>query len=430
MTSTNLIVIGSQWGDEGKGKIVDLLSQDAAAVVRFQGGHNAGHTIIVNGEKTVLHLIPSGILHPNKTVYIANGVVLYLPALFEEAAILQKAGINVFERLKISPACALILPTHIALDKAREEARSEGKIGTTCRGIGPCYEDKIARRGLRVADLFDSERFKYRLTELMAYHNFLLSQYLQAEEVEISKVCEEWLGYAEQLKAMVSDVSLDICEHNKNGESVVFEGAQGAMLDIDHGTYPYVTSSSTASGGAATGTGIGIARFDYILAIAKAYTTRVGSGPFPTEQLNEIGEHIGKVGQEVGASTGRKRRCGWFDLPAFRRANLNSSFDGICITKLDVLDELDTVKICTHYDFNGKTLEVSPLGADELEQCKAVYLDCEGWKQSTFGIENYEDLPQKAKDYIAKLEELSGLPVVIVSTGPDRKQTIIRQKLL
>lgn len=428
--STNLVVIGSQWGDEGKGKIVDLLTEHAGAVVRFQGGHNAGHTLVIGGKKTVLHLIPSGILHDGVMSYIGNGVVLCLRALFEEVDALEAEGVPVRERLRISPACALILPSHIALDKAREAARSEGKIGTTGRGIGPCYEDKAARRGLRLGDLADSERFRRRLTELMTYHNFLLKEYLHAEPVDIEQTAAEWLAFGECVKPMIEDVTLAVYRHRDRGEHIIFEGAQGAMLDIDHGTYPYVTSSNTSSGGAVSGSGVGIHDLDYILAITKAYTTRVGSGPFPTEQLNDVGEHLGKVGQEIGASTGRKRRCGWIDLPALRRAQLNSSFDGICITKLDVLDELAELKVCTHYELNGARLDAAPLGADELASCQPVYESVEGWQASTFGAKSWDALPEKARAYIEKLEKWLGIPVAIVSTGPDRAHTIIREKLL
>lgn len=427
--STNLVVIGAQWGDEGKGKIVDLLTEKASAVVRFQGGHNAGHTLVINGKKTVLHLIPSGILHEGVVSYIGNGVVLCLRALIKEMQALQAEGVPVAERLRISPACALILPSHIALDQAREAARSEGKIGTTGRGIGPCYEDKVARRGLRLSDLFNPDLFRRRLSELMAYHNFLLEQYLQAEAVDIEAVAEEWLGYAEIVKPLLADVSLAIDHHHKSEQHVIFEGAQGAMLDIDHGTYPYVTSSTTSSGGAASGSGVGVHSLNYILAIAKAYTTRVGGGPFPTEQLNDIGEHLGRVGQEIGASTGRKRRCGWLDLPALRRAALNSSFDGLCITKLDVMDELEEVKICTHYRLRGELLDIAPLGADDVAACEPVYETMPGWKSNTFGVKNEAELPEKARAYLAALEKHLGLPIVIISTGPDRLHTIIRKPL-
>lgn len=428
--STNLVVIGAQWGDEGKGKIVDLLTENAAAVVRFQGGHNAGHTLVINGKKTVLHLIPSGILHDGVTSYIGNGVVLSLEALFEEMDALEKAGVPVSDRLHISPACALILPSHIALDKARETARGAGKIGTTGRGIGPCYEDKVARRGLRLGDLQHPEIFRERLETLMAYHNFLLKHYYQQAEISVDEVAEKWLAYGARVAPMVDDVSLAVKALHEDGKHVIFEGAQGAMLDIDHGTYPFVTSSNTASGGAASGSGLGVHDFNYILAIVKAYTTRVGSGPFPTEQLNDVGEHLGKVGQEIGASTGRKRRCGWLDLPALRRAHLNSTFDGICITKLDVLDELAEVAVCTHYTYHGKRIDVAPLGADALAECEPVYETLPGWQSSTFGVKDYATLPENAKAYIARIEQWLGIPVAIVSTGPDRVETIFRQQLL
>ncbi len=428
--STNVVVIGGQWGDEGKGKVVDLLTDQAGAVVRFQGGHNAGHTLVINGKKTVLHLIPSGILHEGVTSYIGNGVVLCLRAFFEEMNDLVAEGVPVHERLYLSPACALILPSHIALDQAREAAKGDAKIGTTGRGIGPCYEDKVARRGLRLGDLLCPQRFRRELHELMTYHNFLLTELFHQPALDIDAVCEEWLGYAEKIKPMITDVTLAVQAHRNRGEHVIFEGAQGAMLDIDHGTYPYVTSSNTSAGGASSGSGIGPHGLDYILAIVKAYTTRVGGGPFPSEQLNAVGEHIGKVGQEIGASTGRKRRCGWLDLPALRRAVLNSSFDGICLTKLDVLDELETVEVCTHYRYQGELIDVAPVGAQELAECEAVYESVPGWQSPTMGLENYAELPQKARDYIDRIEQWSGIPVVIVSTGPDRKHTIIRQQLL
>lgn len=428
--STNMVIIGAQWGDEGKGKIVDLLTEKSKAVVRFQGGHNAGHTLVVNGKKTVLHLIPSGILHDGVTSYIGNGVVLYLPALIEEMQSLIQEGIPVDKRLRISATCALILPSHIALDQARENARKEGKIGTTGRGIGPCYEDKVARRGLRLADLCDETRFKERLHELMRYHNFMLEHYYQQSPVDIEATAQEYLRYAPQVLPLLSDVTLACENHRQQSESIIFEGAQGAMLDIEHGTYPYVTSSNTSSGGAACGSGVGIHHLDYVLAIAKAYTTRVGAGPFPTEQINEIGEHIAKVGQEIGASTGRKRRCGWLDLPALRRASLNSTFDGLCITKLDVLDDLKEIAVCTHYRLHGKRLDVAPLGADELAQCEAVYQTFAGWQSTTIGITDYNALPENARAYLDNIERCLGMPIVIVSTGPDREQTIIRQEIM
>lgn len=423
-----LVVIGAQWGDEGKGKIVDLLTERAGAVVRFQGGHNAGHTLVVHGKKTVLHLIPSGIMHDHVMSYIGNGVVLYLRALFEEIKALTAEGIPVKERLRISPACALILPSHIALDQARETARGKDKIGTTGRGIGPCYEDKIARRGLRLEDLRHPDDFRQKMQALMTYHNFLLENYYHQTAVDIDATIEEWLAYGKDVLPLMEDVTLALQRHQE--QNVIFEGAQGAMLDIDQGTYPFVTSSNTAAGSASCGSGVGPHQLDYILAITKAYTTRVGGGPFPSEQINDIGEHLAKVGVEVGASTGRRRRCGWLDLPALRRALLNSSFDGVCLTKLDVLDELDEIKICTAYRHHGQIIDVAPLGSESLAECEPVYETFTGWKTSTFGIKNEAELPQKARDYIAKIEEYLGIPVVIISTGADRSHTIMRQSLL
>ena len=364
--STNLVVIGAQWGDEGKGKIVDLLTEKAGAVVRYQGGHNAGHTLVIDGKKTVLHLIPAGILHEGVKSYIGNGVVLCLRALFTEIAALEAAGVPVMERLHISPACALILPSHSALDQAREAARGANKIGTTGRGIGPAYEDKIARRGLRLADLMHPETFRERLRELMDFHNFQLEHYYHAAPVSYDDVASEWLAYAARVRPLITDVTLAAYRHREAGDHIIFEGAQGAMLDIDHGTYPFVTSSSTAAGGAATGSGVGPRHLDYILGIAKAYSTRVGGGPFPTELLDATGKHLAEVGHEYGATPGRARRCGWIDLPALRRAIYNSSISGLCLTKLDVLDALPQIQVCTHYDMDGERLDVAPVGADEL----------------------------------------------------------------
>ena len=428
--STNLVVIGAQWGDEGKGKIVDLLTEKAGAVVRYQGGHNAGHTLVIDGKKTVLHLIPAGILHAGVKSYIGNGVVLCLRALFTEIAALEAAGVPVMERLHISPACALILPSHSALDQAREAARGANKIGTTGRGIGPAYEDKIARRGLRLADLMHPETFRERLRELMDFHNFQLEHYYHAAPVSYDDVAAEWLAYAARVRPLITDVTLAAYRHREAGDHIIFEGAQGAMLDIDHGTYPFVTSSSTAAGGAATGSGVGPRHLDYILGIAKAYSTRVGGGPFPTELLDATGKHLAEVGHEYGATTGRARRCGWIDLPALRRAIYNSSISGLCLTKLDVLDALPQIQVCTAYDMDGERLDVAPVGADELARCQPVYETLPGWQSDTVGITDYSALPEKARAYIAYLENALGLPIAIVSTGPDRVHTIQRETLL
>ena len=428
--STNLVVIGAQWGDEGKGKIVDLLTEKAGAVVRYQGGHNAGHTLVIDGKKTVLHLIPAGILHEGVKSYIGNGVVLCLRALFTEIAALEAAGVPVMERLHISPACALILPSHSALDQAREAARGANKIGTTGRGIGPAYEDKIARRGLRLADLMHPETFRERLRELMDFHNFQLEHYYHAAPISYDDVAAEWLAYAARIRPLITDVTLAAYRHREAGDHIIFEGAQGAMLDIDHGTYPFVTSSSTAAGGAATGSGVGPRHLDYILGIAKAYSTRVGGGPFPTELLDATGKHLAEVGHEYGATTGRARRCGWIDLPALRRAIYNSSISGLCLTKLDVLDALPQIQVCTHYDMDGERLDVAPVGADELARCQPAYQTLPGWQSDTVGITDYSALPEKARAYIAYLENALGLPIAIVSTGPDRVHTIQRETLL
>ena len=428
--STNLVVIGAQWGDEGKGKIVDLLTEKAGAVVRYQGGHNAGHTLVIDGKKTVLHLIPAGILHAGVKSYIGNGVVLCLRALFTEIAALEAAGVPVMERLHISPACALILPSHSALDQAREAARGANKIGTTGRGIGPAYEDKIARRGLRLADLMHPETFRERLRELMDFHNFQLEHYYHAAPVSYDDVASEWLAYAARVRPLITDVTLAAYRHREAGDHIIFEGAQGAMLDIDHGTYPFVTSSSTAAGGAATGSGVGPRHLDYILGIAKAYSTRVGGGPFPTELLDATGKHLAEVGHEYGATTGRARRCGWIDLPALRRAIYNSSISGLCLTKLDVLDALPQIQVCTAYHMDGEHLDIAPVGADELARCQPVYETLPGWQSDTVGITDYSALPEKARAYIAYLENALGLPIAIVSTGPDRVHTIQRETLL
>ncbi|MGR8951126.1 MAG: adenylosuccinate synthase [Gammaproteobacteria bacterium] len=421
----NVVVIGTQWGDEGKGKLVDLLTEQAEAVVRFQGGHNAGHTLVIRGEKTVLHLIPSGILRDNVQCMIGNGVVLSLNALIEEIELLEKAGIPVRSRLLISESCTLILPVHVAIDQAREKARGAKAIGTTGRGIGPAYEDKAGRRGLRAGDLLNPADFADKLKELLEYHNFMLANYYHADTVDFQKTLDEALALGEQIKPMLTDVSEALYRYQDQGKNLLFEGAQGALLDLDHGTFPYVTSSSTTAGGAATGSGVGPLDLDYVLGITKAYSTRVGNGPFPTELHDAYGEHLGTVGHEFGATTGRKRRTGWFDAVAMRKSVKLNSISGICLTKLDVLDGLDKVGICTAYRLNGKITETAPLGADQYQQCEAVIEEMPGWSETTAGVTGYAALPENAKAYIKRLEQLVGVKVTILSTGPDRDETII-----
>ncbi|GAA0397493.1 adenylosuccinate synthase [Cocleimonas flava] len=421
----NVVVLGTQWGDEGKGKIVDLLTEDASAVVRFQGGHNAGHTLVIDGKKTVLHLIPSGVLREGVECIIGNGVVLAPDALLEELKMLEDEGVPAKERLKLSAGCQLILPYHVALDMARETARGNKPIGTTGRGIGPAYEDKISRRGLRLGDLLDTERFTEKLKEVMEYHNHALKHYFKAEEVSYEKVLAESLEMAEVMRPMVIDVPHTLSKMRKSGKNIMFEGAQGTLLDIDHGTYPYVTSSSTTAGGACTGSGVGPKDLDYILGITKAYTTRVGSGPFPTELFCEIGKHIAEVGKEQGATTGRDRRCGWLDVVALRRAMEINSITGVCVTKMDVLDDLETIKICVAYELDGVQMEVPPINTPEFARCTPVFEEMPGWQSKTFGITKYEDLPEKAKAYLNRMSELLDTPIDIISTGPDRDHTMI-----
>src|SRR5262245_34471971 len=421
----NVVVIGTQWGDEGKGKIVDLLTERAVAVARFQGGHNAGHTLVIGGEKTILSLIPAGILHEGVQCFIGNGVVLSMPALLSEATMLTRKGVPVFERLRISPACPLILPSHVALDLSRERARGANAIGTTGRGIGPAYEDKVARRAVRVSDLFQRERFAAKLGEVLDFHNFVLQHYFRQPPIHFQQVLEESLAHAERIKPLVTDVTQALETLRERGENVLFEGAQGAMLDVDLGTYPYVTSSNTTAGGAATGTGIGPREFDYVLGIIKAYTTRVGAGPFPTELFDEYGEHLSRVGHEFGSVTGRKRRCGWFDSVASRRSILHNSVSGLCVTKLDVLDQLDTIRVAVGYRQGGKTLATPPWMVDGFADCEPVYEELPGWQQSTVGITKYSELPVNARRYLERLQEIVGAPVDIVSTGPERDQTIV-----
>jgi len=423
----NVVVIGTQWGDEGKGKIVDLLTDKAAAVARFQGGHNAGHTLVISGKKTVLHLIPSGILRDGVSCLIGNGVVLSLDALIEEANELIENGVPVYERLKVSPGCPLILPSHVALDAAREKARGASAIGTTGRGIGPAYEDKVSRRALRVSDLFVREKFAAKLGEILDYHNFLLQKYFGTNPVDFSKTLDESLLAAETIAPIIADVTQIIQDLDDAGNSILFEGAQGTFLDIDHGTYPFVTSSNTVAAAASTGTGIGPLNLDYILGIVKAYTTRVGAGPFPTELFDDMGEHLGTVGAEFGATTGRPRRCGWFDAVALRRSIINSSVSGLCVTKLDVLDGLETLRICVGYEIDGEPINGVPVVVDRFADCQPVYEDIPGWSESTVGATAYEDLPQNARNYLERIGELVGTPIDIISTGPDREQTIIKR---
>ncbi|MCH9005061.1 MAG: adenylosuccinate synthase [Proteobacteria bacterium] len=423
----NVVVIGTQWGDEGKGKIVDLLTERAAAVARFQGGHNAGHTLVIDGEKTVLHLIPSGILRDGVQCLIGNGVVLALDALVTEANALIESGVPVYERLKISPGCPLVLPSHVALDVAREKARGASAIGTTGRGIGPAYEDKVSRRALRVADLFVRENFASKLGEVLDYHNFLLKNYFGADTVDFTRTLDEALGYAEIVAPITADITQILQDLANSDKSILFEGAQGSFLDIDHGTYPFVTSSNTVAAAASTGTGIGPRNLGYILGIVKAYTTRVGAGPFPTELFDNQGAHLARVGAEYGATTGRPRRCGWFDAVALRRSIVNSSVSGLCVTKLDVLDELDSIQICVGYSVDGQEISGLPVVVDRFAECEPIYEEWQGWQESTVGITENDDLPQRARDYLARIEELAGVPVDIISTGPDRDQTIVKK---
>ena len=423
----NVVVIGTQWGDEGKGAIVDLLAERAHAVVRFQGGHNAGHTLVIDGERTVLHLIPSGILRSGVVCLIGNGVVLSLAALVDEMDRLKRKGVPVDERLRLSPACPLILSSHQALDHAREKARGTDAIGTTGRGIGPAYEDKVARRALRLADLFIPQRLRDRLSELLDLHNFLLERYYGVAPVLLEQELERLLALSERVKPLISDVPRLLEEMQNRERSILFEGAQGAMLDIDLGTYPFVTSSNTTVGGAFTGTGMGPAPIDCVLGIVKAYTTRVGAGPFPTELFDDMGEHLARAGAEFGSTTGRPRRCGWFDAVALRRAAFTNSLTGLCVTKLDVLDGLEEVKICTGYRLDGELLNTPPLLMDRYGECEPVYECMSGWGRPTSGKTAFADLPVAARDFIGRLEELVGIPVDIVSTGPGREAVIVRR---
>ncbi|WP_280547845.1 MULTISPECIES: adenylosuccinate synthase [unclassified Halomonas] len=421
----NVVVLGTQWGDEGKGKVVDLLTESASAVVRFQGGHNAGHTLVIDGEKTVLHLIPSGILRNDKICVIGNGVVLSPEALMEEIRELESKGVPVRERLRLSPACPLILPYHVSLDQAREKDRGIAKIGTTGRGIGPAYEDKVARRGLRLGDMLHRERFASKLGEVLSYHNFVLTQYHGVEPVDFQKVLDQAMSMAEELRPMVCDTVGLVHEMRRAGENILFEGAQGSLLDIDHGTYPFVTSSNTTAGGTATGSGVGPLYLDYVLGITKAYTTRVGSGPFPTELFDDHGRHLANKGHEFGATTGRARRCGWFDAVALRHAVQINSVSGLCLTKLDVLDGLENIRVCVGYrSKDGEVLD-TPVDSEGYEAIEPLYEDLPGWSESTLGARRVEDLPANARSYISFLEERVGTSIDIISTGPDRNETIV-----
>ena len=418
-------MIGTQWGDEGKGKIVDWLTEQVSGVVRFQGGHNAGHTLVVNGKKTILRLIPSGILHPKVTCYIGNGVVLSPSALLSEIDELQAGGVDVESRLKISLACPLILPYHVALDQAREAAKGDAKIGTTGRGIGPAYEDKVARRAIRLLDLTQPSGLKAKLADAMALHNFVLERHLKASPISVDQVYQDLMAMAPRLLKMSADVPQLLYEVGQRGENLLFEGAQGSLLDIDHGTYPYVTSSNCVAGAAGAGAGVGPSKLHYVLGITKAYATRVGSGPFPTEQVNEIGQGLAKRGNEFGSVTGRPRRCGWFDAAALRRSMQINGVSGLCITKLDVMDGMSEVKLGVGYDTPGGRFDVLPFGADAVAQCTPIYETMPGWSGSTQGVRQWADLPPQAQRYLNRLSEVVGAPIAMVSTGADRDDTIL-----
>ncbi len=420
----SVVVLGTQWGDEGKGKIVDLLTDRAVVVARFQGGHNAGHTLVIDGEKTVLHLIPSGVLRENVNCIIGNGVVLSLEALMKEINELEESSVPVRERLKVSGACPLILPSHVRLDQAREMQKGNKKIGTTGRGIGPAYEDKVARRGIRLAETLNETLFKEKLEELLEYHNFWLEKYFAAEPVDLQEVYEGSLALVAEVRPMITDTIDLLHAHRKQGDNILFEGAQGALLDIDHGTYPFVTSSNTTAGGTATGSGYGPLYLDYVLGITKAYTTRVGSGPFPTELFDDVGKHLASVGHEKGATTGRDRRCGWFDAAAVKLAMRINSVSGICLTKLDVLDGLETVNVCTGYQ-GVEAMSGSLMDCANFAKLEPIYEELPGWSESTSGAKSIDELPENARSYIKFIEEAIEVPVDIISTGPDRAETII-----
>ena len=424
----NVVVIGSQWGDEGKGKIVDWLAEQTSGVVRFQGGHNAGHTLVVGGKKTILRLIPSGILHENLDCFIGSGVVVSPEALLAEIDELDAAGVkNVAGRLKIAPTCPLILPYHIALDQAREASRGAKKIGTTGRGIGPAYEDKVARRSIRAVDLFDMDKLADKIKANVELYNVQLVHLHGAEPVNVDSIMETIQGFKDRILPMIHDVSRTLYEKGQNGEKLLFEGAQGTLLDIDYGTYPFVTSSNCSAGAAAAGAGVPPHMLQYVLGIVKAYTTRVGSGPFPTELFDEVGAGLAKRGHEFGSVTGRARRCGWFDAAALKRSIQINGITGMCITKLDVMDGMEEVKLCVGYEFEGKQIDILPFGADAVEKCVPIYETMAGWSESTFGVTNYNQLPDNAKKYLKRIEEVCGAPIAIISTGPDRDATILLQ---
>ncbi len=428
----NVVVVGTQWGDEGKGKLVDWLTEMSQGVVRFQGGHNAGHTLVINGVKTALNLIPSGIMRPGVKCYIGNGVVLSTAHLFKEIAQLEAVGVEVRSRLRVSEACPLILPFHAALDSAREALREQGgteKIGTTGKGIGPAYEDKIARRALRVQDLKHPERFAVKLRDLLDLHNHVLTTFLNAPAIDFDTTYAEAISHAEQLRPMMADVSRELNDAHQAGANLLFEGAQGTLLDVDHGTYPYVTSSNCVAGNAAAGSGVGPGLLHYVLGITKAYCTRVGGGPFPTElewqKPGTPGHHMSTVGAERGVVTGRYRRCGWFDAALLKRSAQVNGLSGLCITKLDVLDGIDELKLCTGYELDGATTDILPMGADDIARCTPIYESMPGWSQSTVGVTDYDKLPPQAQRYLARIEQVTGVPIAMVSTSPDRDHTIL-----
>lgn len=421
----NVVLLGTQWGDEGKGKIVDLLTEKANAVARFQGGHNAGHTLVINGEKTVLHLIPSGAMRDGVSCLIGNGVVVNMTQLLKEIDGLERTGINIRDRLLVSYGCPIIMPYHIALDMAREKSRGNKAIGTTGRGIGPSYEDKVARRGLRLADLLKPERFTAKLEEVLSYHNFFLKHYFEVDTVDYQQTLDQCLAESEQIIPLLGDVAATLNSLKKSNQAVMFEGAQGMLLDIDHGTYPYVTSSNTTAAAAAIGTGIGPMEIDCVLGIVKAYTTRVGSGPFPTELEDEVGQYLGEKGHEFGATTGRPRRCGWLDVVALRRSAQVCGLTSLCVTKLDVMDGLEKVKICTGYDYEGEKIDLPPYGAENMARCIPVYEELPGWSESTEGITDISHIPANARAYLDRVSELLELPIDIISTGADRDHTIV-----